>query len=92
VSILHFDGWPVTDAHAGRTNMKTDPLLAAVIAHIPVISNMALREDTIRLAAGNAKSFLGSQAPRRALLPATAVDLLVSEMHRYVSYLTPQFT
>jgi hypothetical protein len=58
--------------------MKTDPLLAAVIAHIPVISNMALCEDTIRLAASNAMTFLGSQSPRRALLPATAVDLLVS--------------
>lgn len=63
--------------------MKTDPLLAAVIAHIPVISNMALCEDTIRLAAGNAMTFLGSQSPRRALLPATAVDLLVSGMHRH---------
>lgn len=56
--------------------MKADPLLAAVIAHIPIIANQPLCEDTIRLAAGNSITFLGSQSPRRALLPSTAIDQL----------------
>ncbi|KAG8756828.1 hypothetical protein FRC14_002631 [Serendipita sp. 396] len=59
-----------------RANMKTDPLLAAIIAHIPVISNMALCDDALRLAANTPATFLGSQASRRALLPASAIDLL----------------
>jgi hypothetical protein len=57
--------------------MKADPLFAAVIAHVPIVANAALCEDTVRLAANTPASFLASQAPRRALLPPNAVDLLV---------------
>lgn len=59
--------------------MKTDPLLAAIIAHIPIIANPALCDDTLRLASNSPMTFLASQSPRRALLPSTAIDLMVSK-------------
>jgi len=72
----------IHDAHdsgillSDRANIKDDPLLGAVIAHIPIIANPALCDDALRLASNSPMTFMGSQAPRRSLLPSTALDLL----------------
>lgn len=59
--------------------MKANPILAASIAHIPVMANEALCEDVLRMSARSATTFVPSGDDWRASLPSQAVDLLVRE-------------
>lgn len=75
-----------------RANMNSDPLLAAVTAHFPIISNPSLCSDALHLASNSPATFAASNASRRALLPPSAVDLLYQYRDRLEEVMRRQDT
>ncbi|CCA73769.1 hypothetical protein PIIN_07724 [Serendipita indica DSM 11827] len=75
-----------------RANMNSDPLLAAVTAHFPIISNPSLCSDALHLASNSPATFAASNASRRARLPPSAVDLLYQYRDRLEEVMRRQDT